>query len=199
MINLQYLIFLPIGIGIVLFIIPESIKQIKGIFNLLVSGAVLYFSILVFKMNSGLIYLECFRFPSVSKYLVFNVDNLSKLITLFIGVFGFLFALYSLSYITKEKAIKSYYSYYIITLGSAFGAALSDNLIIFIFFWGILGLTLYKLIKGYDDESTSAAKKTFILIGASDSILIFGIGILWQLTGSFNISEINITTTVHWE
>jgi len=195
MINLQYLMFLPIGIGIVLFLLPESIKQIKGIFNLLVSGAVLYFSILVFKMNSGLIYLECFRFPSVSKYLVFNVDNLSKLITLFIGVFGFLFALYSLSYITKEKAIKSYYSYYLITLGSAFGAALSDNLIIFIFFWGILGLTLYKLIKGYDDESTSAAKKTFILIGASDSILIFGIGILWQLTGSFNISEINITTT----
>ncbi|MBT4575818.1 MAG: NADH dehydrogenase, partial [Candidatus Cloacimonetes bacterium] len=46
-----------------------------------------------------------------------------------------------------------------------------------------------------DDESPSAAKKTFILIGASDSILILGIGILWQLTGSFNMSEINIATT----
>ena len=195
MINLQYLIFLPIGIGIVLFIIPESLKPIKGLFNLLISSVTLYFSFIVFKMNSGLINMECFKFPSISKYLIFNVDPLSKLIALFISVFGFLFALYSLSYITKEKAIKGYYSYYLITLGSAFGAILSDNLIIFIFFWGILGLTLYKLIKGYDDESTSAAKKTFILIGASDSILILGIGILWQLTGSFNMSEINIATT----
>ncbi|MBT4332780.1 MAG: NADH dehydrogenase [Candidatus Cloacimonetes bacterium] len=195
MINLQYLIFLPIGIGIVLFIIPESLKRIKGLFNLIISSVTLYFSFIIFKMNSGLINMECFKFPSISKYLIFNVDPLSKLIALFIGIFGFLFALYSLSYITKEKAIKGYYSYYLITLGSAFGAIFADNMIIFIFFWGILGLTLYKLIKGYDDESTSAAKKTFILIGASDSILILGIGILWQLTGSFNMSEINIATT----
>ncbi len=195
MINLQYLIFLPIGIGIVLFIIPESLKRIKGLFNLIISSVTLYFSFIIFKMNSGLINMECFKFPSISKYLIFNVDPLSKLIALFIGIFGFLFALYSLAYITKEKAIKGYYSYYLITLGSAFGAIFADNLIIFIFFWGILGLTLYKLIKGYDDESTSAAKKTFILIGASDSILILGIGILWQLTGSFNMSEINIATT----
>ena len=195
MINLQYLIFLPIGIGIVLFIIPESLKRIKGLFNLIISSVTLYFSFIIFKMNSGLINMECFKFPSISKYLIFNVDPLSKLIALFIGIFGFLFALYSLSYITKEKAIKGYYSYYLITLGSAFGAIFADNMIIFIFFCGILGLTLYKLIKGYDDESTSAAKKTFILIGASDSILILGIGILWQLTGSFNMSEINIATT----
>ena len=89
MINLQYLMFLPIGIGIILFIIPESLKPIKGIFNLLVSSAILYFSILVFKMKSGLVNIECFSFPSVSKYLILNVDNLSKLIALFIGVFGF--------------------------------------------------------------------------------------------------------------
>jgi len=195
MINLQYLIFLPIVIGILLFIIPESLKQIKGIINLIISGFILYFSILVFKMESGFINIECFKFPSVTKYLLFNVDSLSKIIVLFIGIFGFLFALYSLAYITKEKAIISYYSYYLITLGAAFGATLSDNLLLFIFFWGLLGLTLYKLIKGYDEESSSAAKKTLVLVGMSDSILILGIGILWKLTGSLNISEINIPTS----
>jgi len=195
MINLQYLIFLPIMLGIFLFIIPESLKQIKGMINLIISGFILYFSIIIFKMESGLLNMECFKFPSVTKYLLFNVDSLSKLIALFIGIFGFLFALYSLAYITKEKAIKGYYSYYLITLGAAFGATFSDNLILFIFFWGILGLTLYKLIKGYDEESSSAAKKTLVLVGMSDSVLIMGIGILWKLTGSCNISEIKIATT----
>lgn len=195
MINLQYLILLPIAIGIVLFIIPESLKLIKGIINLIISSVVLYFSILVFQMNSGFINSECFNFPSVSKYLTFNVDSLSKLIALFIGIFSILFAIYSLAYITKKKAIKGYYSYYLITIGSAFGAVLSDSLILFIFFWGILGLTLYKLIKGYDEESSSAAKKTLILIGMSDSLLILGIGILWKLTNSVNMSQINVATS----
>ena len=195
MINLQYLIFLPIILGVILFVLPETLKIVKGLLSLVISAFILYFSIIVFKMNSGLINMECFNFPSVSKYLIFNVDNLSKLIALFIGAFGFLFALYSLSYITKEKAVKGYYSYYVITLGAAFGAVFADNLILFIIFWGILGLTLYKLIKGYDEESSSAAKKTLVLVGMSDSVLIMGIGILWQLTGSFNMSEINIATS----
>jgi formate hydrogenlyase subunit 3/multisubunit Na+/H+ antiporter MnhD subunit len=195
MINLQYLVLLPIGVGLFLFLIPESLKLIKGVINLIISAIVLYYSILVFRMDSMMISMPCFNFPSVSKYLIFNVDPLSKLITLFIGIFSLLFANYSLSYLTKKKAVKGYYSYYLITIGSAFGAVLSDNLMLFIFFWGILGLTLYKLIKGYDDESSSAAKKTFILVGMSDSLLILGIGILWKLTNSINISQINLTTS----
>ena len=195
MINLQYLMLLPIGVGLFLFLIPESLKLIKGIINLIISAIVLYYSILVFKMDSLIISMSCFNFPSISKYLIFNVDPLSKLITLFIGIFSLLFASYSLSYLTKKKAVKGYYSYYLITIGSAFGAVFSDNLMLFIFFWGILGLTLYKLIKGYDDESSSAAKKTLILVGMSDSLLILGIGILWKLTNSINISQINLTTS----
>jgi len=88
-----------------------------------------------------------------------------------------------------------YYSYFLITLGAAVGAVLTDNFVIFIFFWGILGLTLYKLTKSDDDKSSSAAKKSMILIGASDSFLIFGIAILYKLSGTFTISQISLTTS----
>lgn len=195
MINLQYLIGLPIIIGIVLFIIPKTIKRFKGIVTCIVSIITLYYAIILFQMNAGLIQFTCIIFPSISKFLVFNVDALSKLIVLFIGIFGFLFSLYSLTSKGNERAPTNFYSYYLITLGAAFGAVLVDNLIIFLTFWGILGLTLYKLIKGYDEESSSAAKKTLILVGMSDSILIIGIGILWKMTSTLNISEINVTTT----
>ena len=60
--------------------------------------------------------------------------------------------------------------------------------------WGVLGLTLYKLIKSGDERSSAAAKKSFILIGASDSIMIFGVGLLWVLSGSLRISDIQTPT-----
>jgi len=74
------------------------------------------------------------------------------------------------------------------------GAVLSDNLLLFLVFWGILGITLYKLISGRDEESSATAKKTLILIGASDSIMIIGIAIIWRITGTLNISSLSIPT-----
>ena len=102
--------------------------------------------------------------------------------------------IYSVIYIKAER-IKSYYSYFLITAGCSYGAVLSDNLLLFLTFWGVLGLTLYKLISGCDEESSAAAKKTLILIGASDSIMIIGIAIIWTITGSLSIRAIKLPTT----
>jgi formate hydrogenlyase subunit 3/multisubunit Na+/H+ antiporter MnhD subunit len=194
MIDFRLLIFMPILVGFVIFILPESLKVIKSLIALITSAITFYFSILVFGSENGISVMKCNVYPPAGDFFALNVDGLSKLIVLFIGLFGFLYALYSISYVTKEKKLISYYSYFLITLGASFGATLADNLILFVFFWGLLGLTLYKLIKGYDDESSSAAKKTLVLIGASDSILIMGIGMVYLLSGSFFMSEVKLTT-----
>ncbi|MBC8384916.1 MAG: hypothetical protein H8E57_05310, partial [Candidatus Cloacimonetes bacterium] len=162
------------------------------------SGITLFLSIKLFGTETTdpiFIELRNSVFPALDKFMILHLDSLSKMISLFIGFFGFLFILYSLAYITKKKNIISYYSYYLLTVGGAFGAVLADSLIFFILFWGLLGLTLYKLIKGYDEESSSAAKKSLIMIGASDSILILGIAILFKMTNSYSMSEITVPTT----
>ena len=192
MTDLQVLIFLPIIAGSVLFLLPESIKIVKGIISLLVSLVTFFYSYLVFKVPS--VHSGWFSGFGLEKFFVFNVDALSRMISLFIGFFGVLFLLYSLAYITRKKRILSYYSYYLITLGSAYGAVFADHFLLFIFFWGMLGLTLFKLIKGYDEKSSEAAKKSLILIGASDSFIILGIAILGKMTGTYRISEISVIT-----
>jgi multicomponent Na+:H+ antiporter subunit A len=127
------------------------------------------------------------------RYAIFNADNLSRLIILFVSLFSFLILLYSLVYI-KEGRAKNYYPYFLITIGCSYGAVLSDNLLLFITFWGILGITLYKLIPGNSEESSGTAKKTLILIGASDSIMLIGIALIWRLTGSLDISNTSLPT-----
>jgi multicomponent Na+:H+ antiporter subunit A len=108
-------------------------------------------------------------------------------------LFSVLILLYSLVYI-KEGRVRNYYPYFLITIGCSYGAVLSDNLLLFITFWGILGITLYKLIPGNNEGSSATAKKTLILIGASDSIMLIGIALIWRLTGSLEISNTALPT-----
>jgi formate hydrogenlyase subunit 3/multisubunit Na+/H+ antiporter MnhD subunit len=198
--NILYpVVLLPIAAGIVLFLFPERAKIVKGIITVIVSGITLYFSYKLFTSTESSLSLTLL--PGItggSEYaeglFSFNADGLSKLVTLFISFFGLMISIYSLVYITRQKRVLNYYSLFLITIGASTGAALSDHFILFVTFWGVLGLTLYKLIKSGDERSSAAAKKSFILIGASDSIMIFGIGLVWVLSGSLRISEIQTPT-----
>ena len=206
MIEIISIISLPVLAGLLLFFVPEKFKTVKGLVSLLVSIITGYLTIVIYTSGSQLHHLNELSAGSTlsvlgfdflhdaGRYMAFNCDSLCKLIVLFISLFSFLILLYSLVYI-KEGRIRNYYPYFLITLGCGYGAVLSDNLLLFLSFWGILGITLYKLIQGTDEESSATAKKTLILIGASDSIMIIGIAILWKITGSLSMDVISLPTT----
>jgi formate hydrogenlyase subunit 3/multisubunit Na+/H+ antiporter MnhD subunit len=196
------MITIPLLAGILLFIIPDRVRFIKEIISMAIVLILTWYSIVLYTSGERLVDLHDVFTGSISlngmqllddKISVYlKVDSLSKLITLFLGVFGFLILLYCFIY-NKER-IRNFYSFYLITLGASVGVALSDNLLFFIIFWGLLGITLYKLIPGVDENSSSAAKKTLIMIGASDGIMILGIAILWKVTGTLSMTGIRLTT-----
>jgi formate hydrogenlyase subunit 3/multisubunit Na+/H+ antiporter MnhD subunit len=204
--ELIIIITLPLIIGLLLFILPEKSRTIKGIVALIISIITFCLTMVIYRLEplifapdsntigSGIIALVQRYMGDTGNYFVFNFDNLSRLIILFISLFAFLMLLYSIVYI-KEGRVKNYYPYFLITLGCSYGAVLSDNLLLFLFFWGTLGITLYKLIQSYSEGSSAAAKKTLILIGASDSIMIAGIAIIWKITGSLSMSSISVSAT----
>lgn len=200
------IISLPCIAGLLLLLFPEKLRTAKGIFAQLVSIITGYLTIVIYNSGSQVHQLNELSDGSAfslfssdflhdaGRYILFNSDNLGKLIVLFISFFSVLILLYSLVYI-KEGRVRNYYSWFLITLGCGYGAVLSDNLLLFISFWGILGITLYNLIQGIDEERSATAKKTLILIGASDSIMIIGIAIVWKITGSLSMGAIALPTT----
>jgi multicomponent Na+:H+ antiporter subunit A len=202
---LQFLIIIPIVAGFLLFLLPEKFVKAKGISALIISLIAGYLALSLFTSAVQMVTLEGIVGKTCSvlfgsdllkgaeSFFTFSVDNLSKLIIIFISLFAILILLYSLVYIKKGR-VRNYYPWFLITLGCSYGAVLSDNLVLFLIFWGILGITLYKLIPGRDEESSATAKKTLILIGASDSIMIIGIGMLYRLTGSFSMGTISMPT-----
>ncbi len=204
--DILIIITLPILAGVLLLLVPEKFRTFKGVFALLAAVAAGYFSVVIYGSGGpaetldeisggsgmGVFGIDLFR--DAARYAVFGIDNLSKLIILFISLFSILILLYSIVYIKNGRAAK-YYTYFLVTIGCSYGAALSDNLLLFLTFWGILGITLFKLIPGYNEESSATAKKTLILIGASDTIMIIGIAIVWKLTGSLSMSSISLPTS----
>lgn len=200
--DLSIIIGIPLIAGIILFLVPDRWRVAKGIFTLLVSLLVLVFSILIFRADEALVSLIqrsdasdfTYRLTRNLEDLVcMNVTALSQVILLFIAVIAVLIAMYS---VYKEKVSNfpcHFYSWFLITLGTAVGTVLIDNLLMFLFLWGIMGLTLYKLIASRDELSSAAAKKTLVIIASSDAVMILGIGLLWNITGTLSINELTET------
>ncbi|MBN1416277.1 MAG: hypothetical protein JW973_14340 [Bacteroidales bacterium] len=204
---IDIIFLLPLITGILLFAVPERFRLVKGITAIVISAVVLFFAVQLYKMQTVTGQINLFELSFLNRldttgwlsaftpFTMLNIDNIARLIVLLICFFSLLILVYSILYITKERVLKNYYPFVLLTLGVSALTVLADSLLLFIFCWGFLGLTLYKLIKGYDEESSAAAKKTFILIGASDGIMILGIAILWKITGHYNMSEIHVGTT----
>ncbi len=108
-----------------------------------------------------------------------------------IGLFSVLTITYSLRFMRGKRQQFNYYMYIILTAIASVAAVLANNLILLLVFWGFLGLTLYLLIN-MGQKAEAVSKKTFIIVGGSDAIMIFGIGILYYLVGTFQMDGIKI-------
>ena len=198
------IIAIPILAGLLLFLLPAGVKTIKGLIAIgitLFTGIMamfgqddLVFSLGDWATETGLKIAGMEAVANAVKYSSFSLDGLSKLIVLFISLLSFLISIYTLMY-RNARVMRNYFAWFLLTLGFSFGAVLSNNLLLFLICWGVLGLTLYRLIRGKDETSSAAAKKTLVIIGASDGIMIIGIAIIWRITGTLNMDEITLPTS----
>jgi len=182
---LLYPIIVPFVAGLLVLMMPKKAKGVPAGFSFVAAAMTLLFSVQLF-FNKPLA-LNAYGFG------LLRLDAFSAFVVLFIALFGILNILYSSGFMKGKEGLTAYYAYILWTLSASIGAALSDNLILFISFWGFLGFTLYLLIGFGGEAAKGAAKKSFIIIGGTDALMIMAIGILWKLTGSLQMSEISIS------
>ncbi|HAZ10283.1 MAG TPA: hypothetical protein DCY56_04160 [Candidatus Omnitrophica bacterium] len=172
-------ILVSIIAGLFILLIPKKFRKVAEFFSLITSIYLFIAAIKIF-----------FASPVNAGYLY--VDGLSRFIVLAIGFFGFLVTLYSMRFMSSYKDISSYYTYIIWTIGASILAAVSNNIVLLLASWGFLGFTLYMLINISGPKAAAISKKTFIIIGGSDSLMILGFGIIWLMTKSLNLSDMRI-------
>jgi formate hydrogenlyase subunit 3/multisubunit Na+/H+ antiporter MnhD subunit len=168
---LFYPIIVPILLGILCFAVPRKVRAIREF--LAVSGSAVTFGIIIW------IFTQKPPGWSFKDAIILRMDDLSGFILLASGLFGFLIALYSIKFMKDKEKLNTYYGSLLLTIGAACGVLLSNHLIILLVFWGFLGITLYLLVQTGGDGSGAAAKKTLIIIGGTDALLLLGIGFIY--------------------
>jgi len=182
--NLLLPIIFPFIAGLLCFIVPKKVKYVQESITVLVSAATFGYLFWLF-LKKPLIF-------SYNDRILFSMDNLASFIVLVAGFFGLLIAIYSVSFMRQNKSRSMYYGSFLLTIGATTGAVFSNNLILMIVFWGFLGVMLYTLILTGGEKAAPIANKSIVIIGGTDVLMILAIAVIYRITGSFSINEINI-------
>ena len=109
---------------------------------------------------------------------------MSAFILLAVAVFGFLIAVYSIAYMRGRKRHREYFVYLLWTLGISAGALLANDILTLLVFWGLLALALYLMIGLAGPDAAEAARKSLMIVGGADALLVLGVVLLWHLSGT---------------
>ena len=182
-----YTVLIPLVVGVIVRIIPDVMKGFKEGLSLIVALLTFWFTIDLFRQG--------FLDTGWYGYSVFRLDTLSSFILLWVGFFGVAMILYSIGFMKGKKInFKAYYGYMLMTLGAAYAAVLANDMVVLLAFWGFLALTLYMLINVAGPKAAAAAKKTMVVVGGTDALLVLGVAIVWMMTGSTSFSQDQIPT-----
>ena len=182
------LILIPCGAGVASLVLAKKSLLLQGVFALGATLINLFLTISLFKQNLTLV------LPWAGLGLEFSLRlyHFSAFIILSISVFGFLIALYSIVSMKGKRFLNQFYGYFLITLAMAIGAVLANNLVIMLFFWEALLLTLFGFIAIGNKNAFKTATKAFVIVGISDLCLMVGIGLTGHIAGTLTMSEIHL-------
>ncbi|MBN1270228.1 MAG: NADH-quinone oxidoreductase subunit L [Kiritimatiellae bacterium] len=174
-------IVFPFLAGLVCLLLPRKLDRERA--NIAVFAAALTL-LLVWPLFAGG-HATC----DFGRWVSLRVDALSGFVLLATAGFGLLIAVYSYRFLEGKPRLREYYAYLLWTLGASLGAVMANDLILLLVFWGFLALTLYLMIGLAGPDASSAAKKSFIIIGGSDSVLLMGVAVIWVMTGSTRMNQ----------
>lgn len=188
------IIFLPILVpliaAVVVISLPKNSRTFQGLLTFI--AAAFNFVLAAKLFNKELL----FNLPWLGNGMNFSLRlyQFSGFIILAVGFFSLLISLYSLSFLRDKNYAKHFYVYFLFTLAFVNGVLLSDNLILLLFFWEGLLLTLFAMIAITKPESFKTATKAFIIVGITDLCLMSGIALVWLLSGTLTISDVHLSS-----
>jgi formate hydrogenlyase subunit 3/multisubunit Na+/H+ antiporter MnhD subunit len=189
-------IFAPLVVGFVLFFVPGRIKSLHKVVTLIVSIVAFVLAIKIFVTPGRLEYAwSILQIGDLKLDLMLITNQLRRFVLLFAMGFGFLISMYSLKANPKQDQTNIYYGSLLLAIGGSAGILLSDHLLFVLIFWEVVTVSLYLLITTGGENCTFAATKSFAMIGVSDGAFLLGIAMVWVVSGTFIISNINIATT----
>ena len=187
-INLLYIMMLlPAALGLIIALLPtKGYAGRSGVFiGALTLNGLGALGLFVAQEFSMLIPWGGFEI-----HFALRVYSFSSFIAFFIAVFALLIGIYTVVFMRNKNHYGSFYCFFLLNLAFANGAVLANNLVVLLFFWAGLLITLFVMIALGNRNNVSSAVKALIISALADLLLILGIAItIWQ-SGTMMMDEI---------
>jgi proton-translocating NADH-quinone oxidoreductase chain N len=122
---------------------------------------------------------------------VLTADMLAVFMAVVSSLVGAIIVLYSFGYISHYPNQNEYYLMVVLFLGSMMGIVFSGNLIFLYLFWEMTAIASWRLIGFFrEPKHVLRADKAFLVTVFGSLIMLVGFIILFQQTGSFDLSVI---------
>lgn len=136
--------------------------------------------------------------PTLAMNDLFISDPLSGLLKFFIVIVVFWVFIYSRRYLRDHDMFKG--EYFVLGLFAVLGMMVivsAHNLLTIYLGLELLSLSLYAMVAMYRDSppATEAAMKYFVLGALASGLLLYGISILYGITGTLDLAELAQTLT----
>jgi formate hydrogenlyase subunit 3/multisubunit Na+/H+ antiporter MnhD subunit len=169
-------VIFPLLAGLVCLLIPNIAAKLRALLAVLATLVVLAMVWPLFQ-QSGAVW-------DPVPWLSLKVDVLSAFILLAVAFFGLVIGVYSIGYMQDHPRHREYFTYLLWTLGISCGVVLANDLLLLLVCWGFLGLTLYMMAGLAGPGAAEAARKSLMIIGGSDALMLLGILFYWHLSGT---------------
>jgi len=195
---MMLIILLPLAAWLIAIIIPRRLGGAVKSLTMLVAIATLVMAIYLWLNRPMDMPLQAPQRCPLSAWngkIVLHLDALSGLGILATGLFGVIVTLYSLGFLGADVPAKHFYSNILLVLACSYGILLSADFVLLCIFWGLMAIPFFILINLGREGSDYAAKKTFIVTGGADSVLVLGIALFWLKTSSTSMIGEPLATT----
>ncbi|MBU1726754.1 MAG: hypothetical protein KJ880_03905 [Candidatus Omnitrophica bacterium] len=122
----------------------------------------------------------------------FHIDSLNGFVAIAVLGFSLIVILYSVRFMKGKPNLFRYYLWTVLAAIGSVGVCFANNLIVLLGLWGFLGLALYILINTGGEGANEVAKKTFVIVGGTDALMLLGIAIIYFLSGTSTMTAINL-------
>ena len=122
--------------------------------------------------------------------LTLLTDQLSVMMMLIVTGVGSLIIAYSVGYMEGEDEERRFFAYMSLFVFSMLLLVQSDNLLLLLAGWGMVGLSSYLLIGFYQDRpaAVAAAKKAFVMNAFGDAAMVLALFLLIAHTGHLDFA-----------
>lgn len=181
-------IIIPLVAGLLVLITPRGWRGAKEAIVLAATLAALVIGVMLFNREI----MVNLPWTGFGLDLSFRLYHFSAFILLSVAAFGVLIALYSTVFMSDRPFAGQFFAYLLFTIALADGVLLANNLILLLFFWEGLLLTMFGMIIIGRPGAFKTAIKAFVIIGITDLCLLFGIALTGWLAGTFMMTQINL-------